>query len=105
MATKSGIDEWRDIAAFAEAIVPKLERAWGCLVEADFAILQEAAERAKLSIKGSDHTDPNSLKRAGHYAFWIRKLKPLRIVYLDVMADQVKELAKLGFIQGEITGV
>jgi hypothetical protein len=86
-------------------IVPKLEANWGCIIEADKEILQEAAGRARLTIDHVGMRQPNEIKQAGHYAFWLRKLKPLRVLVLDELAQTVAELERMTYLQGGVTTV
>jgi hypothetical protein len=73
----------KSVLALAVNIIPQIEAKWGCIIEVDDAILQEAAGRALLTIEHVRLKEPNAIKQAGHYAFWIRKLKPLRVVNLE----------------------
>ena len=91
------------ILDLAEAIVPMIETKWGCIIEVDNEILQEAAGRALLTIEHVGLDDPNEIKQAGHYAFWVRKLKPLRVVNLDEMVLACNQLEATGLLKGAPT--
>ena len=45
------------------------------------------AEECLQKIAGID--EPNTLKVAGHYAFWIRKLKPFRVFKIGVLVEML----------------
>jgi hypothetical protein len=89
----------------ALAIVPQIETSLGCIIAVDAAILEEAAIRAEITIRQIAIHQPNELKQAGHYAFWIRKLKPLKIVDLVELRETIVELEKLSLIKGSIDQV
>lgn len=89
----------------ALAIVPKIEASLGCIIAVDAAILEEAGLRAGITISQIAITQPNELKQAGHYAFWIRKLKPLKIVDLVELRETIFELEKLSLVKGSIEQV
>ncbi len=89
----------------ALAIVPQIEISLGCIIAVDAAILEEAAIRAEITIRQIAIHQPNELKQAGHYAFWIRKLKPLKIVDLVELRETIVELEKLSLIKGSIDQV
>jgi hypothetical protein len=89
----------------ALAIAPQIEAALGCVIAVDAAILEEAAIRAEITIKQISIVQPNELKQAGHYAFWIRKLKPLKIVDLAVLKETIDQLEELALIRGSITEI
>jgi hypothetical protein len=89
----------------AHNIVPHIESSLGCIIAVDAAILQEARMRAEITIKQIAIKQPSELKQAGHYAFWIRKLKPLKIVDLVELKEMIVELEKTGLIKGSIEQV
>lgn len=93
------------ILELAEHIVPQIEATWGCLLELDTEVLQEAAGRALLTIEHVGLAQPNAIKQAGHYAFWIRKLKPLRVVNLDEHVEATRQLIAQALLRGEISAV
>lgn len=93
------------ILDLAEVVVPAIENAWGCIIELDNEVLHEAAGRALLTIDHVGLSQPNEIKQAGHYAFWIRKLKPLRVLHLDELAEVVRQLTQCGLVTGGISAV
>ena len=69
-----------------DAAARRVERDWKCLVLKDSIVADEVVKVAEDDlnrIKGVP--SPNAFKIAGHYTFWIRKLKPFRIFDLDDM--------------------
>lgn len=89
----------------AQAIVPQMETSLGCIIAVDAAILEEAVMRARITINQIAINQPNELKQAGHYAFWIRKLKPLKIVDLAELKEMVNGLRELALIRGSLDQV
>ncbi|MGE5503266.1 MAG: hypothetical protein ACM31L_02475 [Actinomycetota bacterium] len=100
---KPTLESAQSILDLAEAIIPMIERTWGCIIALDNEVLQEAAGRALLTIGHVGMEDPNEIKQAGHYAFWIRKLKPLSVVNLDELVSASAQLAEKGLLRGSIT--
>jgi hypothetical protein len=86
----------------AHKIVPEIESSLGCIIAVDAAILEEAFMRAQITINQIAIKQPSELKQAGHYAFWIRKLKPLKIVDLVELKEMIIGLEKLDLIKGSI---
>ena len=78
----------------ALAVVPQMESSLGCIIAVDNAILEEASLRAGVTIGQITINQPNELKQAGHYAFWLRKLKPLKIVDLSELKETIIELKR-----------
>jgi hypothetical protein len=93
------------ILELAEALVPQIETSWGCIIELDIEVLQEAAGRAQLTIEHVGMDNPNEIKQAGHYAFWIRKLKPLRVVNIEELAGACDQLVAKGLLKGQLTAI
>lgn len=95
-------DHASSIIDLAEQVVPLIESAWGCLIEADQEILEEAAGRADLTLEHVGMEQPNEIKQAGHYAFWLRKLKPLRILDPVEHAEVTEQLVAQNFLKGGV---
>jgi hypothetical protein len=93
------------IMVLAGDIVPQIEASWACIIEVDTEIMQEAWARANLTLGHVELDQPNEIKQAAHYAFWIRKLKPLRVLNLSELAATTNELAALGMIRGHVDGM
>lgn len=93
------------VTALAEKIIPEIETNWGCIIALDSELLCEAEWRARITLEHVGMVEPNEVKQAGHYAFWIRKLKPLRIVNLESLADEVRQLSKIKMVDGDINRV
>lgn len=89
----------------ATEIVPKIETTWGCLIELDLEVLQEAAARADLTIGHVGIQFPNALKQAAHYAFWLRKLKPLRVLNVAEHAEVTRQLIADRMLSGSVDKV
>lgn len=90
---------------FAERIIPEIEREWGCVIEIDHAILDESAIKACETIDHVPKASPNELKQASHFAFWLRKLKPLRVINLNSLQRSIDQLNTDGLIVGKISSV
>lgn len=86
----------------ADRIIPLIEESWGCLVLLDGLVFGEAITRAESTISSIDHEEPNHFKQAGHYAFWIRKLKPLSVADTDAYQNAFDYFREKGLIQGEM---
>jgi len=99
------LDDAAPIVGLAMELVPRLEVSWGCIINVDLEVLQEAAGRAMLTIEHVGMEQPNEIKQAGHYAFWIRKLKPLTVVDLNQLKEAVDELAEQALLKGKIEAV
>lgn len=95
------LSDAQDIADLAKSIVPKIEERWGCIISLDLEILQEAAGRGLLTLDHVGLEKPNRLKQAGHFAFWIRKLKPLAVVNLSEFPDLIDELKGRELLGGD----
>lgn len=54
---------------------------WQVIVDAK--ALDECAMKAEETLQGTGIPHPNMFKIAGHYAFWIRKLKPFSLYKRD----------------------
>ncbi|GAA4253270.1 hypothetical protein GBZ26_14325 [Azospirillum formosense] len=85
-----------------KSIVPKIETSFGCVIEVDAQVLEEAKIRAAETLIHINMDSPNEIKQAGHYAFWIRKLKPIRIINLAELRSAVDHLSQQGLIRGKI---
>ncbi len=64
-----------------ELLIPAMHKIvdfFDCAILADVACLEECSVAARESLsKLPNIRNPNQFKRAGHYAYWVRKLKPL----------------------------
>ena len=90
----------------ALAIVPQIETSLGCIIAVDAQyFLEEAGIKAEITIRQIAIHQPNELKQAGHYAFWIRKLKPLKFIDLVELRETIAELQRLSLIKGSIDQV
>lgn len=89
----------------ATSTVPMMESSIGCIIAIDAGILEEATKRAEITIGQIAIDQPSELKQAGHYAFWARKLKPLRIIDLAELKDTVEQLKGLTLLKGSITEI
>ena len=86
----------------ALSIIPQIEVSLGCIIAVDAAVIGEAGARAGITIRQISVDQPNEIKQAGHYAFWIRKLKPLKIIDLVELKETIVELGKLSSVKGSI---
>jgi len=84
------------IHAGADKVVKKLP---GSIIIQDNAIIEECAARASRTLAGYNMSGevsglhkklPNHFKEAGHYVYWIRKLKPLRVVDFSTIGEILK---------------
>lgn len=74
----------QNLRELTEPTVRQLEQQFGWRVIANPAVLEECAVKAAETlgqVQGVAH--PNTLKIAGHYAFWLRKLKPFSLYVRD----------------------
>jgi hypothetical protein len=86
----------------ASSIIPQIEVSLGCIIAVDAAVVEEADARSVITIRQIAIDQPNEIKQAGHYAFWIRKLKPLKIIDLVELKETIVELQKLSLVKGSI---
>jgi len=87
----------RDIETLFSPVVDEFEKTFGWRILADGKALEECVIRAEETlgqINGVD--DPNRYKIAGHYAFWIRKLKPFQLYNEEEMTAMFNGLGKSG---------
>ncbi|MBF0324871.1 hypothetical protein [Magnetospirillum moscoviense] len=64
----------------------------------DNKIVEDCAIQARQSLASYNmdsskgvHSAPNHFKEAGHYAYWVRKLKPLQVVSLSGLVDMLSD--------------
>ena len=98
-------DRASDAHYYADLIVPRLEKSWSLILEADSKILQEAYLRADHTLLGVELDAPNHLKQAAHVCFWIRKLKPLKVFRTQSFQDAFVEMQERGLIRGELYNI
>lgn len=91
--------------ALAQGIIPKIEKKWDCLIEVDNKILGEAAARAFITLDHLEIENPNPYKQAGHFGFWIRKLKPARVVNLKNFQNLFCQLRDEDLIKGNMEDI
>ena len=89
----------------AKDIVPKIEKKWNCLIDLDQKILGEAAAQASATLGHIGVEQPNHFKQAGHFGFWIRKLKPLRVIDLKNFQDLFCQLRDEDIITGRLNHI
>lgn len=87
-----------DVEAVLDQITPLVERIEGLLgrrVVVDVKVFAECLECARIGLKKAridGPKNPNDFKKAGQYAFWIRKLKPFRVFWAREILDQINAL-------------
>lgn len=78
-----------------DGLVSRVETSLGCRIVVDAKVFHEALLRAGRSLEKTKLDGiprPHDHKKAGHYAFWLRKLKPFRIFQLKEIDDQLKQV-------------
>lgn len=87
-----------DVKRFLSAMAPtveKVEQMFGKKIVVDAKVFEECLHRIQISIAKSaidGAESPNDFKKAGHYAFWFRKLKPFRIFRSREIIAQVRAI-------------
>lgn len=78
-----------------DVLVTRIERALGCKIVVDTKVFHEVLLRAGRSLEKTKLDGiprPHDHKKAGHYAFWLRKLKPFRVFMLSELEDQLRQV-------------
>jgi hypothetical protein len=76
-------------------LVQRVEEKLGLRIVVDVKVFEECLECACTGLKKSKvdgPNKPNDFKKAGQYAFWIRKLKPFRVFRAQEIIDQIQAL-------------
>ena len=99
-------DEERELAEakalvlLAKKVVPEIEALLGFHTELNHKVAIESALKAFQTLHHTGIDKPNEFKQAGHFAFWIRKLKPLRVVDLRSFQNMYALLREKNLLKG-----
>lgn len=94
-----------EIKELACAVILEIEKNWECVIEVDLKILEEAVLRAEQTLNHVGIDAPNHIKQAGHFAFWIRKLKPIRVMHLRYFQEIFAQMVEGKLIKGKMDDV
>lgn len=86
-----------DIRLLIGPVVRRVENHLGLIILVDLKALGECVIKANETLgqlKTAGVSDPNIFKRAGHFAYWIRKLKPFSLYKPDEMHRLFSDLGK-----------
>lgn len=78
-----------------QKLINRVEQELGCIIVVDVKVFDECLERAMIGFnktKVDDSATPIDFKKAGQYAFWIRKLKPFRIWRPSEIIEQIDQI-------------
>lgn len=78
-----------------EPLIGRIEGKIGRRIIVDVKVFEECIERADIGLAKSridGPLAPNDFKKAGQYAFWIRKLKPFRVFKSQEIIDQIESV-------------
>ncbi len=87
-----------DVEAVLDEMMPLVERIEeliGRRIVVDVKVFAECLECSRTGLAKSrvdGPKNPNDFKKAGQYAFWIRKLKPFRVFWAREIVDQIDAL-------------
>lgn len=76
-------------------LITRIETMIGASIVVDVKIFEECLIRSKIGLdkaKIDGPSKPNDFKKAGQYAFWLRKLKPFRVFHAQEIVDQISAL-------------
>jgi hypothetical protein len=87
-----------DVEAVLDEMMPLVERIEALIgrpIVVDVKVFAECLECARTGLKKAridGPQNPNDFKKAGQYAFWIRKLKPFRVFWAREIVEQINAL-------------
>jgi hypothetical protein len=76
-------------------LIEQVEKKIGAIIVVDVKVFEECLMRSKIGLDKSKidgPPNPNDFKKAGQYAFWLRKLKPFRVFHAQEIVDQISAL-------------
>jgi hypothetical protein len=84
-----------DVRAVLEEVTSHIETSFGVVLDIDQVTVTEIGTRATITLEGFNQKNPSTTKMAGNYVFWIKKLKPLSLVYSRHQRDDYRILNEL----------
>lgn len=78
-----------------DPFIERIEKKIGRQIVVDVKVFEECLERAAIGLqkaKIDGPARPNDFKKAGQYAFWLRKLKPFRVFRVGEVVEQIENL-------------